>query len=81
MKKMWIGVVLVVMLGCGASAFADDGWRHDRREIRGDQRDLRNDYREIAHDRQELYRDRVNGNYRAAQRERARNQKRLSRNP
>ncbi|HEX2331412.1 MAG TPA: hypothetical protein VHN74_21990 [Candidatus Angelobacter sp.] len=76
MKTKLFGIVLLGALGTG-SLFAQDGWR-DRRDLRRDYaernseiRDIQRDRNKIAYDRWELRRDLREGNYRAAERERA----------
>jgi hypothetical protein len=56
------GVLLVMGLGAG-TVFAQNGYWHDRRDIRHDEA-------RIAHDRRELRRDLDHGNYAAARHER-----------
>ena len=75
MKRTILGIVLMGLMGAG-SLFASD-WRSDR-ELRHDyavrndeQRDIARDRQQIAHDQWELHRDLRNGNYAAAQHERA----------
>jgi hypothetical protein len=62
MKRMIAGVLFVMALGAG-TMFADDGYKHERRDIRRDEA-------KIAHDRRELRRDLYYGNYAAARHER-----------
>lgn len=62
MKRTIAGILFVVALGAG-TMFADDGYWHERRDIRRDEA-------KIAHDRRELRRDLYYGNYAAARHER-----------
>lgn len=75
MKRTVLGIVLMGVMSAG-SLFAAD-WRSDR-DLRNDyayrnaeQRDIARDRQQIAHDQWELHRDLRNGNYAAAQHERA----------
>lgn len=62
MKRTIAGVLFLVALGA-RTMFADDGYWHERRDIRRDEA-------KIAHDRRELRRDLYYGNYAAARHER-----------
>jgi hypothetical protein len=62
MKRMLAGVLLLIGMGAG-TMFADDGYWHDRRDIRRDEA-------RIAHDRRELRRDLRHRDYAGARHER-----------
>jgi hypothetical protein len=62
MKRTIAGIMLLLGLGAG-TMFAEDGYRHERR-------DMRRDEVNISRDRRELRRDVYEGNYAAARHER-----------
>jgi hypothetical protein len=66
MKRMIVGILLLVGLGAG-TMFAEDGYWRDRRSLR---RDIRRDEGKIERDRRELRRDLYFGNYAGARHER-----------
>jgi hypothetical protein len=62
MKRTIAGILLLLGLGAG-TMFAEDGYRHERRDTRRHEGN-------ISRDRRELGRDRYDGDYAAARHER-----------
>ena len=77
MKRTVLGIVLLGLMSAGSLMAEDHDWkrdrdfRHDYADRRADYRDMNRDRAAIDHDRWELRRDYREGNYAAAQRERA----------
>jgi hypothetical protein len=76
MKRTFLGIALLGLMGAGSLMAQDRDWnrnrdvRNDYADRRGDYRDMRRDQAKIAQDRQGLREELREGDYRGAQPER-----------